>query len=115
MLIFSRVIGMSTTGRSMRLALRMRVSMSETGSVIMVASSPARFFHARDQPVAGHVTEANPADAKLAIDGAGTPAQSATQPNANLVARPQFYLVRVLLVGFQLRHLLLEFRSFRSR
>src|SRR5581483_9321713 len=76
--------GMSTAGASTRLPLRSRVSMSEMGSVIMVAitpvagqdrnpglqRSPARFLDAGDEPVARHIAEANAADAELAIEGA---------------------------------------------
>src|SRR5438105_4909760 len=83
------VEGMSTTGRSMRLALRTRVNISEIGSVIMVASSPARLLHARDQSVTGHATKTDTANAELPIDGARPTTQAAAQPNADLVARPQ--------------------------
>src|ERR1700684_1840871 len=80
--------GMSTVGRSMRLALRIRVNMSANESVIMVvAASPAGFLDARDQAFAGHVTETNPADAELAIHGPGTTTQFAAQADANLLAR----------------------------
>src|SRR5262245_23981677 len=85
--IFSRVAGMSTTCRSMRLALRMRVSMSARGSVIMACSSPARFLHTRDHAVAGQPAEADPADAELAVDGARPAAQLAAQPDADDFAR----------------------------
>src|SRR5262249_24988146 len=81
--------GMSTAGRSMRLALRMRVSMSARESVIMVVwPSPARLRDARDQPVTGHAAETDAADAELAVDGAGPAAQAAAQPDADLLARP---------------------------
>src|SRR5947209_5051257 len=81
-----------------RLALRMRVSMSATGSVIMMDSpSPARLLDAGDQPVGGQVPEANPADAELAVDGAGPAAQPAAHADADAVARPQLRLGRVAL------------------
>src|SRR5947209_17649014 len=90
----SLVAGMSTMGRSMRLALRSRVSMSAIGSVIMaVVLSPARFLDAWDQSVAGHVAETNAAHAELAVDRPRPAAQAAPQPNADLVARPQLLLV----------------------
>src|SRR5262245_30797566 len=108
------VVGMSTTGRSMRLALRMRVSMSASGSVIMVGTpSPARLLHAGDQPVAGHVAEADPADAELAVNRPRSPAQPAAQPNADALARRHLHLVRVALAGLQLGQLLLEPCYFR--
>src|SRR5215468_9296679 len=86
-LIFSRVAGISTTWRSMRLALRMRVSMSASGSVIMACSSPARFLDARDHAVTGQAAEANAADAELAIDRPRPAAHLAAQPNADDLAR----------------------------
>src|SRR5262249_10203758 len=102
-----------TTGRSMRLPLRSRVSMSAMESVIMaVAPSPARLLHAGDQPVAGHVAEADPADAELAVDGARPAAQPAPQPDADLLPRLQLHLVRRALAPLELRHLLAEPGSF---
>src|SRR5438270_770491 len=69
---FRPVAGISTAGRSMRLALRMRVSMSATGSVIMMLGpSPTRLLDAGNQPVGGQIPEANAADAELGVDGAG--------------------------------------------
>src|SRR5437016_2636353 len=108
---FRLVAGMSTVGRSMRLALRTRVSMSAIGSVIMVQSAPrftrgapplpARFHDPGDQAVAGHVAETDPADAELAVDGARAAAQPAAFADADLVARPHRVFDRVLLVLFQ--------------
>src|SRR5262245_30192258 len=96
---FWRVVGMSTAGRSTRLALRRRVSMSAMGSVIMAGvSSPARFLDAGDQAVAGHAAEADPADPELAVVGARPAAQPAAVADADLVARPQLGLLGVLLV-----------------
>src|SRR5919197_1288280 len=84
-LAFRRVAGMSTAGRSIRQALRIRVSMSANGSVIMVhAPSPAGLFDARDQSVAGHVAETDAADAELAIHRPGP----ATQPTPALDPNP---------------------------
>src|SRR5437868_1514683 len=85
-----RVAGMSTKGNSIRLALRMRVSMSASGSVIMAVSpSPACLLDARDQAIAGHPTKTNPADAELPVVGPRPAAQLAAQPDADDVARPQ--------------------------
>src|SRR5262249_2169079 len=39
---------------------------------------PARLLHAGDQPAAGQVPEANPADSELAVEAAGTPAEAAS-------------------------------------
>src|SRR5947208_7858783 len=99
---------MSTTGRSIRLALRIRVSMSANGSVIMVAPSPAGLLDARDQPVTRHVAEADPADAEFPVDRPRAATQLAAQPNADAVARPHLHLVRVPLALLQPGQLLLE-------
>src|SRR3954451_3226302 len=112
--ILSRLAGMSTTGLSIRLALRIRVSMSANESVIMVGGpSPAGLLDARDQPVAGHVAEADPADAELAVDGARPAAQLAPQPDADLLARQHLDLVRRALAGLELGQLLLELHDLR--
>src|SRR6185437_10844310 len=80
--------GMSTAGLSMRLALRMRVSMSARESVIMlIAPSPASLLDARNQAIAGHVTKTNATDAEFAIHRARPAAQFAAQPNPNALAR----------------------------
>src|SRR5437870_9890252 len=106
--------GMSTTWRSMRQALRMRVSMSAMGSVIMAQFlSPARFHDAGNQSVGRHVAEADPADAELAIDSARPPAQLAAPPHTDALARRELDLGGVLLVRFPLRHLLPEPDIFR--
>src|SRR3954452_20726256 len=99
-LIFSRVAGMSTKGISMRLPLRMRVSMSASVSVIMVVvSSPARLFDARNQPAARHVAEADAADAELAVHGPRSATQPAAQTDLDAIAR-RHELARVALFGF---------------
>src|SRR4051794_12122075 len=105
---FTLVAGMSTAGRSMRLALRMRVSRSARGSVIMVVPSPARLHDPGDQPVEGQVTEADPAHAELAVHRPGPAAQPAAQADADAIARQELDLVGVPLVGLDLRHLLAE-------
>src|SRR5260221_13594191 len=128
MLRFCLVADISTAGRSMLLALRMRVSMSAIGSVIManqVLNSqlsgppegpeqgtafelPTGFANAGNQPVAGHVAEANPANAELAVNGPRPAAQLAAHLDADLLARQHLHLDRVALMRFQLGHLLLE-------
>src|SRR5260370_37495864 len=125
---FCLVADISTAGRSMLLALRMRVSMSAIGSVIManqVLNSklsgppegseqgtafelPTGFAHAGNQPVAGHIAEANPADAELAIHGPRPAPQLAAHLDADFLARQHLHLGRIALVRFQLSHLLLE-------
>src|SRR5437763_4375519 len=98
-LIFSRVAGMSTNGLSMRLPLRMRVSMSASVSVIMVVvSSPTRLFDARNQTAARHVAEADAADAELAVYGPRPATQPAAQTDLDAVTRSH-ELARVALLG----------------
>jgi hypothetical protein len=48
----------------------MRVSMSAMGSVIIGGPLPAALGHAGDDPGMGRLTEADPAQAELAEDGA---------------------------------------------
>src|SRR5262245_39784845 len=94
-LTLMRVAGMSTAGRSIRLALRMRVSMSATGSVIMgLPSSPDRLGNAGDHAATRQVAEADPADAELAVDRPRPAAQLAAEPDADALARGHLHLVR---------------------
>src|SRR5262245_34019253 len=95
----SLVAGISTSGRSISLALRMRVSMSAIGSVIMavfpsvggggtphgfplrpppVSRLPGRLADAGDHPVAREFAEADAAAAELAVNG--------PRPTADLAA-----------------------------
>src|SRR5258708_35913123 len=100
---------MSTTWRSMRLALRMRVSMSAMGSVIMARFlSPARFLDAGNQSIGRHVAETDPADAELAVDRPRPAAQLAAKPHANALPWRKFDLGGILFMRIPLRHLFLE-------
>src|SRR5512135_3507440 len=100
--------GISTRGRSIRTALRIRVSRSAGGgrrrggivggggvrrTEVSVPrrlgasrdphedrSLPTGLLDARDQAAAGQVPEADPADAEFAIDGAGASAELAAAP-----------------------------------
>src|SRR5262245_46990700 len=110
----SRLAGMSTNGRSMRLALRTRVRKSASGSVIMAwPSSPAGLLDAGDQPVAGHAAEADPADAELAVHRPRPAAQLAAQPDADALARRELHLVGAPLPGLELGQLLAELHVLR--
>jgi len=104
----SRVGGMSTTGRSIRFALRMRVSMSAKGSVIMVYSLrvwylPARLHKSGDNPFVRHVPQANAANAELAEHCAGTATQPTTKPETDPLAGFQFDFVRFPAPSVKLR------------
>src|SRR5687768_3602955 len=105
MATLSFVAGISATGRSMALALRMRVSMSAIGSVIMVVGIPlpARLTHPGNQAVGGHVPQTDSADAELAVHGPSPTAQLTAPTDLDDVARPQDRLLRVgvLLVFLQ--------------
>src|SRR5258708_4136282 len=68
MAAFPLVDGMSTTARSIRFALRIRVSMSAIGSVIMGLSSPARLLHTGNQTIAGQITGTDTTYSKLPVN-----------------------------------------------
>src|SRR6478609_10159761 len=61
-------VGISTVSCSAWLALRIRVSMSPMGSVVIVAS-PARFRHSRDDALVRQLAQADAAHAELAEVG----------------------------------------------
>src|SRR5215217_2642673 len=89
---FCREVGISAVSCSALLALRMRVSMSAIGSVCMVLL-PARLRHARDLPVVRELAQADPAEAELAIDGAGAAAAPAARVLPHLESRLALLLV----------------------
>src|SRR5262245_59199673 len=64
---------MSTTGRSIATALRIRVSMSAMGSVSI--ESPARLLHTGNQTVQRQIAEAQPAQLEFAVHRTRTTAQ----------------------------------------
>src|SRR4029078_4427792 len=81
---FSREVGISVLSCSALLALRIRASMSATGSVSI--SLPARFGHARDDALMRELPQADPAEAELAVDGARASAAVAARVVAHLVS-----------------------------
>src|SRR2546425_8314677 len=100
-LTFSFEAGISTFSCSARLALRMRVRRSATGSLIMVSALlPARLDHARDLALEGQFPEADAAGLELP--------QVPARPAAQLAAGvgPRFELGHTLLLHDQrrLRH-----------
>src|SRR5580693_10665372 len=69
------------------LALRIRVSMSAMGSVIVMSAvlpSPARLGHARDLARVHHDAQADPAQPELAEHSLGPPTASAPRIAADL-------------------------------
>src|SRR5580700_2650147 len=85
-----RECGISVRSWRTRAALRMRVSMSAIGSVIM--GSPARLDHARDLATEGEQPEADPAEFELAVIAASAPAHLApvAVPRGELGLRIEF-------------------------
>src|SRR3954453_14376258 len=83
---------MSAVSCAAWIALRIRVRKSAMGSVMGMGLSglrvlPAGFGHAGDEPVVGQLPQADPADAELAVHGAGTAAATAPTVLAGLVLR----------------------------
>src|SRR5688572_17579380 len=83
---FSLEAGMSTFSCSARLALRMRVSRSATGSLLIVPS-PARLHHARHLALEGELPEAQAAHLELSEDPPRTAAQAAAAVGTRLELR----------------------------
>src|ERR687886_345224 len=83
---FRREVGISVRSCIALLALRMRVSMSATGSVSIVRLLPRAFRHAGDHALVGQLPQADPAEAELAEDGARAPAAVAARVGAHLEA-----------------------------
>src|SRR5215475_242920 len=80
-------VGISARSCSALLALRMRVSMSATGSVSMVSLLPRALRHAGDHALVGELPEADPAEPELLEHGAGPAALVAAAVRARLVLR----------------------------
>src|SRR5271154_1793584 len=70
--------GIFTVSNMAELALRIRVSMSAMGSVIVMVGLPTRLCHARYLPGVHHHTQADTAEPELAIHGLGTTTPLAT-------------------------------------
>src|SRR5438309_1215173 len=84
---FSFEEGSSTRSCSALFALRMRVSMSATGSVIMGGLLPRALGHAGDDALVGELPQADPAQAELLEHGARPAALVAAGVAAHLVLR----------------------------
>src|SRR5215213_7350632 len=82
---FSFEVGISTRSCSALLALRMRVSMSATGSVSIVALLPGALGQAGDHALVGELPQADPAEPELLEHGARAAALVAAAVVARLV------------------------------
>src|SRR5205085_5062445 len=67
---FSFELGISAFSCSALLALRMRVSMSATGSVSILLLLPGALGHAGDHALVGELAQADPAEPELLEHGA---------------------------------------------
>src|SRR5437764_6530855 len=76
--------GMTVRSINALLALRMRVSMSATGSVSIRCLLPARLRHSGDCALVRELPQADPAEAELAEDGTRTAAPVAAAVRADL-------------------------------
>src|ERR671926_1731044 len=83
---FRREVGISARSCIALLALRIRVSMSATGSVSIARLLPRRLRHAGDHALVRELPQADPAEAELAEDGARAPAAVAPRVGAHLEA-----------------------------
>src|SRR4249919_3470102 len=79
-------VGISTVSCSAWLALRIRVSMSPIGSVVIVLS-PARLRHAGDHALVRELAQTDTADPKFAEVGARAPAPVASVVRTRRVLR----------------------------
>src|SRR6185437_29795 len=79
--------GMDVVSCSALLALRMRVSMSATGSVSISSLLPGALRHAGDHALVGELPQADPAEPELAEHGTRTPAAVAAGVVAHLELR----------------------------
>src|SRR3954449_1327250 len=87
--VFSFEFGISARSCSALLALRMRVSMSATGSVSIVSFFllPGALRHAGDDALVSELAQADAAEPELLEDGARPPAAVAARVVAHLVLR----------------------------
>src|SRR3954453_15818844 len=86
--VFSFEFGISARSCSALLALRMRVSMSATGSVsTRILLLPGALGHARDDALVGELPQADTTEPELLEDGARTPAAVAAGVVAHLELR----------------------------
>src|SRR5262245_52559873 len=80
-----------------------------------VPCSPTRLLNAGDEALAGHVAEADTADAELAVHRPRPPTQLAAALDPDLLARRHLHRGAGPPAGPQLRHLLAELHVLRFR
>src|SRR4051795_11724012 len=85
--IFNFELGISVRSCSALLALRMRVSMSATGSVSISLLLPRALGHAGDDALMGELPQADAAEPELLVDGTRPPAAVAAGVVAHLELR----------------------------
>src|SRR3954453_11983244 len=93
---------MRTSSCIATLALRMRVSMSAMGSVMVMSSSlpsPAGLGHARQLAGVGELAQAHAAETELAVDGAGPATATAAGVAPHLELRRALLLLDERLLG----------------
>src|SRR5918994_6736171 len=80
--------GMSTVSWAAMMPLRIRVRKSAMGSVMLMRSPlPARLGHAGDVALVGHLAQADPAQAELAVHGTRPAALATARVRPRLVLR----------------------------
>src|SRR5688572_485905 len=85
---FSFDDGISTVSWAAMIPLRMRVRKSAMGSVMLMRDPlPARLGHAGDVALVGHLAQADPAQAELAVHGTRPAALAAARVRPGLVLR----------------------------
>src|SRR5437763_1324496 len=99
MLSFILECGISTAGSNARCALRIRVNMSEIGSIIKL---PARLRHTRDQSIQCGFAEGQPRAAKLPPIAAAASAERAAVDHARR-ARVTRQLRQAGVIAFRLQ------------
>src|SRR5580700_6399457 len=81
---FSLEPGIFTVSNMAELALRIRVSMSAMGSVIVMVRLPTRLCHAGYLPGVHHDPQADAAEPEFAVDGLGPPTPLAARVATHL-------------------------------
>src|SRR5580704_2922441 len=103
---FSLEVGIFTVSCIAVWALRIRVSMSAMGSVIVMSAalpSPARLGHAGDLPRMDHDAQADPAQPEFLEHGLGSPTAPAPRVTTDLELGRALLLLDQCLLGHRVR------------